>query len=190
MRAAFIESNPLPVKAALTLMGKFENVLRFRSCRSTTRSAACAMRCGRRECLMRNDGHALDDEFVASCCAIADTPAASRFRRMRNVLSTRARRARARERARRGAGRDGNVACGPWVKRGILLGFRVGRIVDMSLGGHHGEPFGFFDKHTYPPQRPTRAVCAIVPGGSSVRRGAYLAPGVVCMPPMYVNVGA
>src|SRR5687768_2861467 len=52
-------------------------------------------------------------------------------------------------------------------------------------------PFAFFDKHTYPPRElsPDDGV-RIVPGGSSVRRGAYLAPGVVCMPPMYVNVGA
>ncbi|MDB4915773.1 MAG: transferase hexapeptide repeat containing protein [Gemmatimonadetes bacterium] len=80
----------------------------------------------------------------------------------------------------------------PWVKRGILLGFRIGRVVDMSLGGHHGEPtFGFFDKHTYPPQLLTLASgVRVPPGGSSVRRGAYLAPGVVCMPPSYVNVGA
>ena len=79
-----------------------------------------------------------------------------------------------------------------WVKRGILLGFRVGRIVDMSLGGHHGEPkLAFFDKHTYPPRQITLETgVRVVPGGSSVRRGAYLAPGVVCMPPMYVNVGA
>jgi 2,3,4,5-tetrahydropyridine-2-carboxylate N-succinyltransferase len=79
----------------------------------------------------------------------------------------------------------------PWVKRGILLGFRVGRIVDMTLGGSGGVSLPFFDKHTYPPQAITLAAgVRIVPGGSSVRRGAYLAPGVVCMPPMYVNVGA
>ena len=73
-----------------------------------------------------------------------------------------------------------------WVKRGILLGFRVGTIADMSV-----PPFAFFDKHTYPPRElsPSDGV-RIVPGGSAVRRGAYLAPGVVCMPPMYVNVGA
>jgi 2,3,4,5-tetrahydropyridine-2-carboxylate N-succinyltransferase len=79
-----------------------------------------------------------------------------------------------------------------WVKRGILLGFRVGRMVEMSIGGHHGEPrFAFFDKHTYPPQslRMEDGV-RVVPGGTAVRRGAYLAPGVVCMPPSYVNVGA
>jgi 2,3,4,5-tetrahydropyridine-2-carboxylate N-succinyltransferase len=80
----------------------------------------------------------------------------------------------------------------PWVKQGILVGFRVGRMVDMSLSGvAHRSAFQFFDKHTFP----TRSFrledqVRIVPGGSTVRRGAYLAPGVVCMPPMYVNVGA
>lgn len=80
----------------------------------------------------------------------------------------------------------------PWVKRGILLGFRVGRIVDMSVGAEQGgHSLPFFDKHTYPPQKFSLASgVRLVPGGSSVRRGAYLAPGVVCMPPMYVNVGA
>jgi 2,3,4,5-tetrahydropyridine-2-carboxylate N-succinyltransferase len=74
----------------------------------------------------------------------------------------------------------------PWVKRGILLGFRVGSIADMSV-----PPFSFLDKHTYPPRRLSVSDgVRIVPGGSTVRRGAYLAPGVVCMPPMYVNVGA
>ena len=50
-------------------------------------------------------------------------------------------------------GDDGVWRAVPWVKRGILLGFRIGRIVEMSIGGHHGEPrFAFFDKHLYPPQ--------------------------------------
>ncbi len=79
-----------------------------------------------------------------------------------------------------------------WVKRGILLGFRIGRITEMSIGGHHGEPrFAFFDKHTFPPQALQLAQgVRVVPGGTAVRRGAHLAPGVVCMPPSYVNVGA
>ena len=79
-----------------------------------------------------------------------------------------------------------------WVKRGILLGFRAGEIVDMSLGDGDADPvFSFFDKDTYPPRRLTRADgIRVVPGGSSIRRGAYLASGVVCMPPMYINVGA
>ena len=81
---------------------------------------------------------------------------------------------------------DGVWNAVPWVKRGILLGFRVGTIADMSVA-----PFSFLDKDTYPPRRLSLADgVRIVPGGSTVRRGAYLAPGVVCMPPMYVNVGA
>jgi 2,3,4,5-tetrahydropyridine-2,6-dicarboxylate N-succinyltransferase len=84
--------------------------------------------------------------------------------------------------------KKGNWKAVPWVKRGILLGFRSGRIVEMS---GKDSPFQFFDKHTYPPQKLTlsRGV-RIVPGGSSVRRGAHIAAGVVCMPPMYINVGA
>ncbi len=76
----------------------------------------------------------------------------------------------------------------PWVKRAILLGFRLGRVVEMSSSTG---PFHFFDKHTFPTRdfRLDHQV-RIVPGGSTVRRGAYLAPSVVCMPPMYVNVGA
>lgn len=83
-------------------------------------------------------------------------------------------------------GDDGVWRANGWVKRGILLGFRLGQIVDQSDG-----PFAFFDKDTYPtrPFSPDAGV-RIVPGGSTVRRGAYLAPGTVCMPPMYVNVGA
>ncbi|HZE72507.1 MAG TPA: 2,3,4,5-tetrahydropyridine-2,6-dicarboxylate N-succinyltransferase [Pyrinomonadaceae bacterium] len=74
-----------------------------------------------------------------------------------------------------------------WVKEGILLGFRLGRLVDMSAA----PSLRFFDKDTYPVRATTESEkIRIVPGGSSVRDGAYLAPGVVCMPPMYVNVGA
>jgi 2,3,4,5-tetrahydropyridine-2-carboxylate N-succinyltransferase len=75
-----------------------------------------------------------------------------------------------------------------WVKRGILLGFQAGTLTDMSLGH---SVFRFFDKHTYPPRPLTLADgVRVVPGGSTIRRGAFVAPGVVCMPPMYVNVGA
>ncbi|HYG80438.1 MAG TPA: 2,3,4,5-tetrahydropyridine-2,6-dicarboxylate N-succinyltransferase [Pyrinomonadaceae bacterium] len=83
---------------------------------------------------------------------------------------------------------EGRWRTNAWVKRGILLGFRMGRIVDMSPADRS---LVFYDKETYP-VRPTRLEerVRIVPGGSSVREGAYVAPGVVCMPPMYVNVGA
>jgi len=76
----------------------------------------------------------------------------------------------------------------PSVKRGILLGFRIGR---LEVFGTDGSVFSFIDKHIFPTRRFTVADrVRIVPGGSSVRRGAYLAPSVICMPPMYVNVGA
>ncbi|HZI41428.1 MAG TPA: hypothetical protein VFD67_06975, partial [Gemmatimonadaceae bacterium] len=80
-----------------------------------------------------------------------------------------------------------------WVKQGILLGFRIGQVIDMTSYDDRGAParLFFFDKHTYPPHGfdLTDGV-RIVPGGSAIRRGAYVAPGVVCMPPMYINVGA
>ncbi|HKR59873.1 MAG TPA: 2,3,4,5-tetrahydropyridine-2,6-dicarboxylate N-succinyltransferase [Pyrinomonadaceae bacterium] len=81
----------------------------------------------------------------------------------------------------------GNWAVNSWVKQGILLGFRMGALVDMSGGG----PLRLFDKDTYP-VRPlsTNDEVRIVPGGSSIRDGAFIARGVVCMPPMYVNAGA
>jgi 2,3,4,5-tetrahydropyridine-2-carboxylate N-succinyltransferase len=82
---------------------------------------------------------------------------------------------------------DGKWIVNSWVKHGILLGFRMGVITDMSAG----DSFKFFDKNTYP-ARPTTIEdnVRIVPGGSTIRDGAYIAPGVVCMPPMFVNAGA
>jgi 2,3,4,5-tetrahydropyridine-2-carboxylate N-succinyltransferase len=76
----------------------------------------------------------------------------------------------------------------PWVKKGILLGFRMGTIADMSIDAAR-QPF--IDKSTYP----VHAVSIsdgirIVPGGSSIRDGSFIGRGVVCMPPMFVNVGA
>jgi 2,3,4,5-tetrahydropyridine-2-carboxylate N-succinyltransferase len=84
-------------------------------------------------------------------------------------------------------GEDGRWRVNAWVKSGILAGFRLGVLSDMSA---HAS-LRFFDKDTYP-VRPTNIMdgVRIVPGGSSVRDGAYLAAGVVCMPPMYVNAGA
>lgn len=87
--------------------------------------------------------------------------------------------------AERGA--DGIWRVNAWVKRGILLGFRLGKLTPAATGG----PFPFFDKDTFP----LREVglddgVRIVPGGSSIRDGCYLGKGVICMPPMYINVGA
>jgi 2,3,4,5-tetrahydropyridine-2,6-dicarboxylate N-succinyltransferase len=87
--------------------------------------------------------------------------------------------------ARRDA--DGNWHAVPWVKRAILLGFRLGKVSEMPGPA----PFSFLDKHTFPTREfRVENQVRIVPGGSTVRRGAYLAPNVVCMPPMYINVGA
>jgi len=74
-----------------------------------------------------------------------------------------------------------------WVKQGILLGFRLGELSEMAQGAG----LSFVDKDTFPARRFTvRDRVRVVPGGSSVRVGAYVAPSVVCMPPMFINVGA
>ncbi|MBM3735745.1 MAG: 2,3,4,5-tetrahydropyridine-2,6-dicarboxylate N-succinyltransferase [Acidobacteria bacterium] len=75
-----------------------------------------------------------------------------------------------------------------WVKKGILLGFRMGAVVDMSVNTQR-QPL--FDKATYPvKQFSATSGVRIVPGGSSIRDGCYIASGVVCMPPMFINAGA
>ena len=74
-----------------------------------------------------------------------------------------------------------------WVKEGILLGFRLGQLAEMGSG----QCLSFVDKDTFPARKFTVADrVRVVPGGSSVRLGAYVAPSVICMPPMYINVGA
>ena len=84
--------------------------------------------------------------------------------------------------------RAGKWRTNAWVKRGILLGFRMGLIIEMTPSG---AALQFLDKNTYPIQRFTpEDRVRIVPGGSSIRDGAYIAQGVVCMPPMFVNAGA
>jgi 2,3,4,5-tetrahydropyridine-2-carboxylate N-succinyltransferase len=84
-------------------------------------------------------------------------------------------------------GEDGVWRANAWVKAGILLGFRLGRIGPAATGG----PFPFYDKDTYPLRDigPDHGV-RIVPGGSAIRDGCYIGSAVVCMPPMYINVGA
>ena len=73
-----------------------------------------------------------------------------------------------------------------WVKQGILMLFRLGNLSDMSIGS-----LPFFDKHSIPLKHITISDnIRLVPGGSAIRTGAYVAPGVICMPPMYINIGA
>ena len=81
---------------------------------------------------------------------------------------------------------DGVWKVNSWVKEVILAGFRLGKMCDMSEGR-----FPFFDKDTFPPRRfGLGDGVRIGPGGSSVRRGAYVAPGAIVMPPSYINAGA
>jgi 2,3,4,5-tetrahydropyridine-2,6-dicarboxylate N-succinyltransferase len=119
--------------------------------------------------------------FAAGAAAVGDAEAMDAFLELRAALSAGQLRA---------AEPDPENPLGwrvnAWVKRGILLGFRLGTLEQMG-----GGPFSFVDKNTYPARRfePEQAV-RVVPGGSSIREGAFLARGVVCMPPMYVNAGA
>ncbi len=82
---------------------------------------------------------------------------------------------------------DGHWLVNTWVKQGILLGFRIGELQEMPGGG----VLSFIDKDTFPARRLTLADrVRLVPGGSSIREGAYVAPSVICAPPMFINVGA
>ena len=90
----------------------------------------------------------------------------------------------------RAASPDPNSATGwrvnAWVKRGILLGFRLGTMEEMQAGA-----LTFLDKHTFPARRMSLGDgVRVVAGGSSIRAGAYVARGVICVPPMYINTGA
>ncbi len=82
---------------------------------------------------------------------------------------------------------DGEWLVNEWVKKGILLGFRLGEIIDMP----YSDKKNFTDKSTYP-EKYLNASSGIrlVPGGSSIRTGSYVAKGVTIMPPAYINVGA
>src|SRR5262249_24546286 len=92
----------------------------------------------------------------------------------------------------RSAQRDGASPSGwrvnAWVKKGLLLGFRMGTVVDMSVDPVR-QPF--LDKATWPVRKLTpESGIRVVPGGSSIRDGCYLGKNVVCVPPMYINAGA
>jgi 2,3,4,5-tetrahydropyridine-2,6-dicarboxylate N-succinyltransferase len=82
---------------------------------------------------------------------------------------------------------DGHWKVNVWVKQGILLGFRLGDLAEMGSG----ECLSFVDKDTFPARKFSAGdKIRVVPGGSSARLGAYIAPSVICMPPMFINVGA
>jgi len=122
------------------------------------------------------------ERYFAAGPAALDDPKA-----MRAFLSLRAALERGEVRA---ASPDSTAPSGwrvnAWVKQGILLGFRLGVLEELPAVG-----FSFVDKHTYPARHFSAGDgVRVVPGGSSVRSGAYVARGVVCMPPMYINAGA
>jgi 2,3,4,5-tetrahydropyridine-2-carboxylate N-succinyltransferase len=124
----------------------------------------------------------IDQFFSAGAAAVEDPHAKYAFLELRAALEAGTLRA---------AEPDADAATGwrvnAWVKRGILLGFRIGALVNMSNGG----ALTFIDKATYPARSFTSENgVRIVPGGSSVRSGAYVARGVVMMPPAYINAGA
>jgi len=124
---------------------------------------------------------AVDRHFAAGPAAVGDAAALSVFHEFRAAL----------ERGEiRSASPDPDSPAGwkvnLWVKQGILLGFRLGVLEDFSSGN-----FSLVDKSTFPPRRlGVGDGVRVVPGGSTIRTGAFIARGVVCMPPMYVNVGA
>jgi 2,3,4,5-tetrahydropyridine-2-carboxylate N-succinyltransferase len=121
--------------------------------------------------------------LVAAGAAADRDAAREAFARLREALSAGTVRA-----AEPDIASPGGWRVNTWVKQGILLGFRFGDMVDASMD--HGK-LPFYDKDTLPLKRPGLAAgVRIVPGGSAVRDGAYIAPGVICMPPMYVNIGA
>jgi len=117
--------------------------------------------------------------FLLGSSAAGDSEARPTFEQFRDELT--AGRIRAAEK------RDNQWHANVWVKQGILLGFRLGQMVEMGATG----AFSFVDKDTFPARRfHVSDGVRVVPGGSSARMGAYVAPSVICMPPMYINVGA
>jgi len=125
---------------------------------------------------LQND---IERHYAAGPAASSDPSARAVFEQFRDALT--AGEIRAAEEI------DGVWQTNAWVKRGILLGFRIGALVESGSQ----DTLSFVDKDTYPVRHFSSAErIRIVPGGSSVRVGAYVAPSVVCMPPMYINVGA
>jgi len=122
----------------------------------------------------------IEQYFAAGPEAVGDTSAMEAFLELRTALEAGAIRA-----AQPDTASSTGWRVNAWVKQGILLGFRLGQLLES------GVELSFVDKDTFPPRRfvPEQAI-RVVPGGSSVRSGSYLAPGVVMMPPSYVNVGA
>src|ERR1035438_6308274 len=123
----------------------------------------------------------IERHFAAGAAAASDPAAKEAFLSLRAALEAGEARA-----AEPDASSPTGWRVNAWVKQGILLGFRIGVLEAMP-----DEGLSFVDKNTYPVRRfGAGDGVRIVPGGSSIRSGAYVARSVVCMPPMYVNAGA
>lgn len=126
---------------------------------------------------------AIDFHFNAGPAAVGSSEALSAFHTLRDALESGELRS-----AEPDAAQHTGWRTNAWVKRGILLGFRLGKLARVN-SSHPG--LAYVDKDTFPARtlRPEDGV-RLVPGGSSIRSGAFVAPGVICVPPMWINVGA
>src|SRR5580698_11201496 len=127
----------------------------------------------------------IEQHFAAGHAAAADPAAMESFLALRSALEAGTVRA-----AEPDAASPTGWRVNPWVKQGILLGFRLGALEEIPSASQSFPGLSFVDKNTFPARRFAAGDrVRVVPGGSSVRAGAYVARGVVCMPPMYINVG-
>jgi 2,3,4,5-tetrahydropyridine-2-carboxylate N-succinyltransferase len=128
---------------------------------------------------------AIERHFAAGSSAAGNDPAMADFLSLRDALEAGQIRA-----AEPDAGAATGWRVNAWVKQGILLGFRIGVLKDFPALDAPNPGLSFVDKSTFPAQRITASRgIRILPGGSSIRAGAFIASGVVCVPPMYINTG-
>ena len=193
----FVESNPIPVKAAMAAMGLLEEAYRLPMVPPRQESRAKILNVLSEtgtveECLGQGErvSDSASSQLAKDIERLYQQGAAADKSESRSVFAQASRRTVGRPRA---LGRAGLVTptgwrVNTWVKQGILVGFRCGDLVDVSVDG--GRWF-FGDKDTLPLKKMSTGMgVRVVPGGSSIRDGAYVAKGVICVPPMYINIGA
>jgi 2,3,4,5-tetrahydropyridine-2-carboxylate N-succinyltransferase len=204
MKAHFTEPSPAPVKAVLALLGQDRGAAAAADGSGDRGDAAEAGSAGgrawaglipiqpgpiqlRQTMTTESLEVRIERYFAAGAAAVGDAAAMDAFLELRGALEAGALRS-----AEPDAAAPTGWRVNAWVKRGILLGFRLGALTEMSGLAPAGKTIlSFVDKGTYPARRFTlEDGVRLVPGGSSVRSGAYVARGVVMMPPAYVNAGA